>query len=231
MYIEIDARGLACPKPVINKKKELDNIEQGIVIVTVDNDVAKQNILKLSSSLNCESRVIKEEKDLISIEIKKGENVIIEEKKQEELEDKCIFISSNKMGNGNDELGGVLMKGFIYTLTESKPYPKSILLVNSGVKLSTENFEKEVLKTEKPVLVDFYADWCGPCNAMAPVIEELAKELEEKVKVGKINVDENPDIAVEYNVMSIPTLIVFKNGKEEKRLVGLRNKEELINLF
>ena len=94
MYIEIDARGLACPKPVINTKKELDNIEQGIVIVTVDNDVAKQNILKLSSSLNCESRVIKEEKDLISIEIKKGENVIIEEKKQEELEDKFIFISS-----------------------------------------------------------------------------------------------------------------------------------------
>ena len=99
------------------------------------------------------------------------------------------------------------------------------------IKLSTENFEKEVLKTEKPVLVDFYADWCGPCNAMAPVIEELAKELEGKVKVGKINVDENSDIAVEYNVMSIPTLIVFKNGKEEKRLVGLRNKEELINLF
>ena len=99
------------------------------------------------------------------------------------------------------------------------------------IKLSTENFEKEVLKTEKPVLVDFYADWCGPCNAMEPVIEELAKELEEKVKVGKINVDENPDIAVEYNVMSIPTLIVFKNGKEEKRLVGLRNKEELINLL
>ena len=99
------------------------------------------------------------------------------------------------------------------------------------IKLSTENFEKEVLKSEKPVLVDFYADWCGPCNAMSPVIEELAKELEGKVKVGKINVDENPDIAVEYNVMSIPTLIVFKNGKEEKRLVGLRNKEELINLF
>ena len=99
------------------------------------------------------------------------------------------------------------------------------------IKLSTENFEKEVLKSEKPVLVDFYADWCGPCNAMEPVIEELAKELEGKVKVGKINVDENPDIAVEYNVMSIPTLIVFKNGKEEKRLVGLRNKEELINLF
>lgn len=99
------------------------------------------------------------------------------------------------------------------------------------LKLSSENFEKEVLKSEKPVLVDFYADWCGPCNAMAPVIEELAKELEKKAKVGKINVDENSDIAVEYNVMSIPTLIIFKNGKEEKRLVGLRDKEELLKLF
>lgn len=99
------------------------------------------------------------------------------------------------------------------------------------LKLSSENFKKEVLNSEKPVLVDFYADWCGPCNAMAPVIEELAKELEGKAKVGKINVDENSDIAVEYNVMSIPTLIIFKNGKEEKRLVGLRDKEELLSLF
>ena len=99
------------------------------------------------------------------------------------------------------------------------------------LKLSSENFKEEVLNSEKPVLVDFYADWCGTCNAMAPVIEELAKELERKAKVGKINVDENSDIAVEYNVMSIPTLIIFKNGKEEKRLVGLRDKEELLSLF
>lgn len=99
------------------------------------------------------------------------------------------------------------------------------------LKLSSENFKEEVLNSEKPVLVDFYADWCGPCNAMLPVIEELAKELEGKAKVGKINVDENSDIAVEYNVMSIPTLIVFKNGKEEKKLVGLRDKEELLSLF
>ena len=141
MYIEVNAVGLACPKPVINTKKELDKIEEGIVVVTVDNDIAKQNILKLSNSLNCKAEIIKQEKDLISIEIKKGENVIIEEKKQDELEDKCIFISSDKIGNGNDELGAVLMKGFIYTLTESKPYPKSILLVNSGVKLSTENYD------------------------------------------------------------------------------------------
>ena len=162
MYIEINAIGLACPKPVINTKKELDKIDNGIVVVTVDNDIAKQNILKLSNSLNCESKIIKEKKDLISIEIKKGENVIIEEKKQEKLEDKCIFISSDKIGNGNDELGSVLMKGFIYTLTESKPYPKSILLVNSGVKLSTENYDTvENLKILEEAGVEILS--CGTC--------------------------------------------------------------------
>ena len=162
MYIEVNAVGLACPKPVINTKKELDKIDNGIVVVTVDNDIAKQNILKLLNSLNCESKIIKEEKDLISIEIKKGENVIIEEKKQEKLEDKCIFISSDKIGNGNDELGSVLMKGFIYTLTESKPYPKSILLVNSGVKLSTENYDTvENLKILEEAGVEILS--CGTC--------------------------------------------------------------------
>lgn len=99
------------------------------------------------------------------------------------------------------------------------------------LKINSENFEKEVLNSEKPVLVDFFADWCGPCKMMAPIVEELATELDGKVKVGKLNVDENSDIAIEYNVMSIPTLIVFKNGKEEKRLVGVRNKEELLELF
>jgi selenium metabolism protein YedF len=162
MYIEIDAVGLACPKPVINTKKELDKIDNGIVVVTVDNDIAKQNILKLSNSLNCESKIIKEEKDLICIEIKKGENVIIEEQNQDKLEDKCIFISSDKIGNGNDELGAVLMKGFIYTLTESKPYPKSILLVNSGVKLSTENYDTvENLKILEEAGVEILS--CGTC--------------------------------------------------------------------
>ena len=162
MYIEVNAVGLACPKPVINTKKELDKIDNGIVVVTVDNDIAKQNILKLSNSLNCESKIIKEEKDLISIEIKKGENVIIEEKNQDKLEDKCIFISSDKIGNGNDELGAVLMKGFIYTLTESKPYPKSILLVNSGVKLSTENYDTiENLKILEEAGVEILS--CGTC--------------------------------------------------------------------
>lgn len=139
MYIELDARGLACPKPVINTKKELEKIENGKVVVTVDNDIAKQNIIKLANSLNYEFIILKEEKELISIEIIKGENAIIEEIKEPELEDSCIFISSDKMGKGNDELGEVLMKGYIYTLTEAKPYPRYIVLVNSGVKLSAKN--------------------------------------------------------------------------------------------
>lgn len=177
MIIEVDARGLACPKPVINTKKELDKIEEGIVVTTVDNEIAKENILKLAKSLNVEAKIVKEEKDLISIEIKKGENVIIEQEKTLELEDKCIFISSDKMGNGNDELGSVLIKGFIYTLTESKPYPKSILLVNGGVKLSTENEATvENLKILEDAGVEILS--CGTC------LDYYG--LKEKLQVGSV---------------------------------------------
>ncbi|CEI74309.1 sulfurtransferase-like selenium metabolism protein YedF [Romboutsia hominis] len=139
MLIEIDARGLACPKPVINTKKELDKLENGVIRVTVDNTMAKENIIKLSKSSNCESSVLREEEDLIVVEIIKGENVKIEEGTKVDLDNKCIFISSDKMGQGNDELGEVLIKGYIYTLTETKPYPKHIVFVNSGVKLTTVN--------------------------------------------------------------------------------------------
>ena len=99
------------------------------------------------------------------------------------------------------------------------------------LKLNSENFEKEVLNSDKPVLVDFYADWCGPCKMMAPIIGEIAEELQGKAKVGKINVDENQELAMKYEVMSIPTLIIYKKGKEAKRFVGVRDKKELLNEF
>lgn len=97
--------------------------------------------------------------------------------------------------------------------------------------LNGDNFEGEVLNSKVPVLVDFYADWCGPCKMMAPIVENLATELDGKGKVGKVNVDENQDLAIKYNVMSIPTLIIFKDGKEVKRFVGVRDKEELLKEF
>lgn len=93
------------------------------------------------------------------------------------------------------------------------------------VNLNKENFENEVLKSDKIVLVDFWATWCGPCQMIAPVVEEIAKQG--NVKVGKVNVDEEQDLAIEYGVMSIPTLIFFKNGNKVKEAVGFHSKSEL----
>ena len=94
----------------------------------------------------------------------------------------------------------------------------------SVINLTTENFEEEVLKSDKPVLLDFWADWCGPCKMMSPVVEELA---EEGYAVGKVDVDQNMALAQQFRVVSIPTLILFKDGAEVKRFVGLTSKEEL----
>lgn len=95
------------------------------------------------------------------------------------------------------------------------------------VTFTDANFEEEVLKSDKPVLVDFFAPWCGPCQMMSPVIEDLAKEMEGKAKVGKLNVDENPEKAQEYGVMSIPTIKIFKNGEVVKEMTGAQSPEAL----
>jgi len=90
-----------------------------------------------------------------------------------------------------------------------------------------ENFENEVINSEKTTIVDFYADWCGPCKMMSPVIDKIAEENAENIKVGKVNVDDNQELAMKYNVMSIPTILVFKNGSISKTFVGVTTKQEI----
>ena len=94
-------------------------------------------------------------------------------------------------------------------------------------KFTMENFDAEVLKADKPVLVDFYADWCGPCKMMAPLVEKLAEELDGEAVIGKLNVDDCEEIAMKYGVMNIPTLILFKNGQEANRVIGVQSREVL----
>lgn len=95
--------------------------------------------------------------------------------------------------------------------------------------ITDSNFEEEVMKSSLPVLVDFYADWCGPCKMMAPIVEQLAEAYEGKCKVGKCNIDENMELAQKYRVMSIPTLIIFKGGEVVSTSVGAITKNELEN--
>jgi thioredoxin 1 len=100
--------------------------------------------------------------------------------------------------------------------------------------VTDQNFQEEVMKSDKPVLVDFFATWCGPCKMIAPILEELAAEFGPKVKIVKLDVDEAPDSAQQFSVQSIPTLIFFKDGKEVERLNGFQSKEvltEKLNAF
>lgn len=97
--------------------------------------------------------------------------------------------------------------------------------------LDEENFDREVIESNIPVMIDFWAEWCGPCQAVMPIINELALEFEGVVKIAKLNVDENRSIAMRYRVMSIPTVLFFKDGEEAKREVGAKSKDDYIQLL
>ncbi len=99
------------------------------------------------------------------------------------------------------------------------------------ITLTKYNFTDEVIEADVPVIVDFWATWCGPCRMIAPIIEDLAKDLYGKVKVGKVNVDEEMELAVKYGIESIPTILLFKNGKVENKIIGLSTKEEILAKF
>ncbi len=102
--------------------------------------------------------------------------------------------------------------------------------MSKAIVLNDQNFENEVLNSQTPVLVDFWAEWCGPCRALAPVIEEIAEDYDGKIKVGKLNVDENPGAPSAYEIRSIPTLIVFKDGAIVDRVVGALPKNQITDL-
>lgn len=101
----------------------------------------------------------------------------------------------------------------------------------SEIVITSENFDRTVMQSEKTVLIDFWAGWCGPCGMLAPIIDEIAEEYADTVTVGKINVDEQPQLAAAFGVESIPTLIAFKNGVPLGALVGLQTKESVIDLI
>jgi len=97
-----------------------------------------------------------------------------------------------------------------------------------ALEFTDENFKREVLESEMPVLVDFWAEWCSPCLMLAPITEEIYNEYKDKIKVGKIDVDKNPNTAVKYGIRSIPSLLFFRNGKVEEQVIGYQSKKNII---
>lgn len=173
MKKEIDARGEACPKPVIMTKKALDKIDEGVVVTIVDNEVAKENVSKLARSSGYEYNVEKKSDSEYYIQITKGEvdeeaNVCI----PDTFKDMTIAFSSSTMGEGSEELGKILMKSFIYTLTESVPYPSTLVFYNGGVHLTCEGSEVlddlEKLEKEGVEIIS-----CGTCLDYFNIADKL----------------------------------------------------------
>jgi thioredoxin 1 len=98
----------------------------------------------------------------------------------------------------------------------------------AALHFTEENFEAEVIKSPIPVLVDFWAEWCGPCRMVGPIVDQIAQEMQGKLKVGKVNVDDAQELAAQFNIMSIPTLLVFKNGAPVEQIVGAMSKDQLL---
>ncbi len=102
---------------------------------------------------------------------------------------------------------------------------------NETLEFTDQNFEQEVLKSDKPVLVDFWAEWCGPCRLMAPTVEALAGEYSDRAKVGKLNVDENQSVTSRFNIRGIPTLLLFKDGQIQQQWVGATSKDAIVKIL
>ncbi len=182
MKKEIDARGQSCPKPLIMTKKALESIEEGIVSTTVDNEVVKENVMKFAKSNNYEATAEEIENGNFIVHVNKNNNKCDcnceDMLGSQKLKDQTIAISSDKMGKGSDELGKILMKGFIYTLTQITPYPKTILFYNSGINLTTEGSESiddiRLLEEEGVKVIS-----CGTC------LDYFEKA--DKLKVGEVS--------------------------------------------
>lgn len=124
----------------------------------------------------------------------------------------------------------ILLFNRAYVRVDSRSLSQEILIMSTLV-ITKDNFQSEVMDSEQPVLLDFWASWCGPCRMVSPLVDQIAEEMAGTAKVGKINVDEQPELASQFGVMSIPTLAVVKGGEVVKKAVGARPKDEIIAMI